>query len=280
MSRAYYNEIDAYAAQWLRNLIEQGLIADGDVDTRSIQDVTPNDVKGYTQCHFFAGIGGWSYALRLAGYADHYPGWTGSCPCQPFSSAGKREGVRDKRHLWPDFYRLIAECKPAICFGEQVASKDGLLWFAGVRSALETSAYSVAAADLCAAGVSAPHPRQRIYWMAHANMSRENGRHTPSGQQSLHKQSACNTETTARVEQSKSIGRKEWRPESSWWGSGARLGDDGLWRRIDPGVEPLVERLPCRMDRLRGYGNAIVPQLAAEFIGASVEAIHQIRSGA
>lgn len=58
MSRAYYNEIDPYAAQWLRKLITEGLIADGDVDERSIEDVAPSDLDGYTQCHFFAGLGG------------------------------------------------------------------------------------------------------------------------------------------------------------------------------------------------------------------------------
>jgi len=86
---AYYNEIDPFAAEWLRQLIKDGLIADGEVDERSIEDVTPNELAGFTQCHFFAGIGGWSYALRLAGWPDDQPVWTGSCPCQPFSTAGK-----------------------------------------------------------------------------------------------------------------------------------------------------------------------------------------------
>ena len=53
---AYYNEIDPYAAQWLRNLIMGGHIAPGDVDERSIEDVHPDDLKPYTQCHFFAGL--------------------------------------------------------------------------------------------------------------------------------------------------------------------------------------------------------------------------------
>src|SRR5215472_15498904 len=134
---AYYNEIDPFAAQWLRNLILAGHLPRGDVDTRSIKDVSPDDVRGYTHCHFFAGIGGWPYALQLAGWPDDAPVWTGSCPCQPFSCAGKRRGKKDARHLWPQFRRLIAERHPAIVFGEQVASKAGRLWLAGIRADLE-----------------------------------------------------------------------------------------------------------------------------------------------
>ena len=77
---AYYNEPEPYAAQWLRNLIAAGHIAAGDVDARDIQDV--DDLAGYTQCHFFAGVGGFSYALRLAGWPDDRPVWTGSCPAR------------------------------------------------------------------------------------------------------------------------------------------------------------------------------------------------------
>ncbi|MEQ1653255.1 MAG: DNA cytosine methyltransferase, partial [Hyphomicrobium sp.] len=70
MPAAYYNEHDPFAAAWLRNLIAAGHIAPGDVDTRSIEDVTPDDVRGYTQAHFFAGIGIWSGAARAAGWPD------------------------------------------------------------------------------------------------------------------------------------------------------------------------------------------------------------------
>lgn len=85
---AYYNEIDPYAAQWLRNLMDYDLILPGEVDERSIVEVHPDDLKGFTQCHFFAGIGGWSLAARLARWPDDRRLWTGSCPCQPFSVAG------------------------------------------------------------------------------------------------------------------------------------------------------------------------------------------------
>ncbi|MGJ7413111.1 DNA cytosine methyltransferase, partial [Morganella morganii] len=125
---AFYNENDPFAAQWLRNLIAAGHIALGVVDERSIEDVTPDDLRGFTQCHFFAGVGVWSLALRRAGWPDDKPVWTGSCPCQPFSAAGKGNGFADERHLWPAFFHLISECKPGVIFGEQVASKDGLGW--------------------------------------------------------------------------------------------------------------------------------------------------------
>ena len=163
---AYYNEIDPFAAAWLRELIKAGAIAPGDVDERDIRDVKPDDLRGYTQCHFFAGIGVWSYALRRAGWADDRPVWTGSCPCQPFSAAGKRAGQSDERHLWPHWHHLIRECRPAIVLGEQVASKDGLGWLDLVSADLEGEGYAIGASDLCAAGVGAPHIRQRLYWCA------------------------------------------------------------------------------------------------------------------
>ena len=170
---AYYNEIEPYAAQWLRNLIAAGHIAPGDVDERSIEDVCPDDLKPYTQCHFFAGIGVWSHALRLAGWPDDRPVWTGSCPCQPFSAAGKGGGFADERHLWPAFHHLISQRRPPTVFGEQVASKDGLAWLDLVQADLEGSDYATTSVDLCAAGIGAPHIRQRLYWVANASMRRQ-----------------------------------------------------------------------------------------------------------
>ena len=169
----YYNENNLYAAQWLRNLIAGGAISKGDVDERSIDDVQPSDLQGYTRCHFFAGIGGWDLALQWAGWPGERPVWTGSCPCQPFSSAGKRQGATDERHLWPAFQQLIAQRRPATIFGEQVASNLGREWMSAVRYDLESLGYACGAADLPAASVGSPHIRQRLWWVADAQSNEQ-----------------------------------------------------------------------------------------------------------
>lgn len=171
---AYYNEIDPYVAAWLRNLIAAGHIAPGDVDERSIEDVHPDDLRPYTQCHFFAGIGVWSYALRLAGWPDDRPVWTGSCPCQPFSAAGKGAGFDDERHLWPAWHWLIQQRRPAKVFGEQVASKDAEPWLDLIFTDLEAMDYACGAVPFPAAGIGSPHIRDRLYWMADSGFDRRN----------------------------------------------------------------------------------------------------------
>ena len=161
---SYYNEIDPYAAQWLRNLIAAGHIAPGDVDERSIADLQPSDFFGYVQCHFFAGLGGWSYALRLAGWSDDRPVWTGSCPCQPFSVAGSQEGFDDSRHLWPEFARLIQDARPSTIFGEQVAGASD--WLRLVRGDLDSMGYAVGCMPIEAASAGADHFRDRYWFVA------------------------------------------------------------------------------------------------------------------
>ncbi len=169
---AYYNEFDPYAAQWLRNLISEGLIAPGIVDERSIKDVKPDEIKHYTQVHLFAGIGGWSLALRLAGVPDDAPVWTGSCPCQPYSAAGKGRGDKDERNLWPEMFRLVRDCQPERIFGEQVESAIRHGWLDGVFANLEAEDYTCGAIVLGAHSVGKPHIRQRLWWMANAGSSK------------------------------------------------------------------------------------------------------------
>jgi DNA (cytosine-5)-methyltransferase 1 len=349
--RAYYNEIDAYAAQWLRNLIAAGLIAPGDVDERDIRDVGPDELRGYTQCHFFAGIGVWSLALRNAGWPDDRPVWTGSCPCQPFSAAGRRGGTADERHLWPHWNHLIAECGPPAIFGEQVASKDGLGWFDLVSADLEGSAYAVGASDLCAAGVGAPHIRQRLWFCAYdlrpaasglahsygqhvrrgfgagvgeeaapetkarewqrgganrrlgspyGGLADADGRHTgaereqPGGQHGQQPQDGRVVglaDASADRPQRRLRGRQDQEREAvnrqagcdsatdrsrtahgGWDVADWLFCRDGKWRPVESGTFPLAHGATSRVGRLRAYGNAIVPQVAAAFIEAAEEA--------
>jgi DNA (cytosine-5)-methyltransferase 1 len=301
----FYNEIDPFAAAWLRELIKAGHIAPGVVDERSIEDITPDELKQYKQCHFFAGIGVWSYALRCAGWPDNHPVWTGSCPCQPFSTAGKRSGTSDERHLWPAFFHLIRECQPPTVFGEQVASKDGLAWLGTVSADLEGTGYTFGAADLCAAGFGAPHIRQRLYFMAHAaNLRCEQQRDTsPSeiqgqcaersgehaqpgseGQLSRGPEGLRGTSLLANTEsvrQERSRPTREGRPglEDSryvrgfWSGADWIYCRDNTYRPVESGSSPLANGSPARVGRLRGYGNAIVAPVAEAFISSAMEAL-------
>ncbi|HGK8919241.1 TPA: DNA cytosine methyltransferase [Pseudomonas aeruginosa] len=210
MSGAYYNEIDPYAAQWLRNLIAAGHIAPGDVDERSIEDVHPDDLKHYTQCHFFAGIGVWSLALRRAGWPDDRPVWTGSCPCQPFSSAGEGAGFDDPRHLWPHFAWLIRQRRPGEVLGEQVASKDAEPWLDLVQADLEAMEYAFGAIAFPSAGIGAPHIRDRTYWVANSNGSagrqgRQNLRGRPSGGHAKPRSGPCSSIVLDGMAQSNSM---------------------------------------------------------------------------
>jgi DNA (cytosine-5)-methyltransferase 1 len=280
----WYNEIDTFAAAWLRELIADGLIADGEVDERSILDVRPDDLRGFTQCHFFAGIGGWSRALRLAGWPDDRPVWTGSCPCQPLSVAGQRKGHADSRHLWPAFHDLIAVCQPATVFGEQVASKLGREWLAGVRADLESSGYACGGADLCAAGVGAPHIRQRLWWVADASGRRreqcdEGHRSVPKPHPDIIDSGmadAINTGSQGRLPGRSDQERQDFdghagRGSADFWDGEYIPCADGKARRIEPGIFPLAHGVSNRVGTLRGAGNAIVPQVAGEFVKAFME---------
>lgn len=282
---AYYNEFDPYAAQWLRNLIDKGLIAKGEVDERSIVDVSADDLVGFEQCHFFAGIGGWSYAARLAGWDDDRQLWTGSCPCQPFSFAGQQKGTQDERHLWPDFFRLISARRPDVVMGEQVAAAVGKDWLDGVQADLESIDYACGAAIIPACAVDAPHRRDRLWFVADAACKRGNW-----GQSSAREAGGLGAEAGGVVDDTiceRLEGHAGNIHDSNGWSRASRsapasgislwsnaewsVGADGKARRVEPSIRLLAHGVPARVGRLRAYGNAIVPQVAAEVIAAFME---------
>ena len=297
---AYFNENEPYVAQWLRNLWPNGT-----VDERDIRSVQPRDLANHRRVHLFAGIGGWEYALQLVGWPEDREVWTGSPPCQPFSVAGRNDGVLDPRHLWPAFHRLIAERHPPVIFGEQVASPLGRQWLAGVRHDLEKLGYAVGAADLCAASLGAPHIRQRLYWVADSGSKRrqqERGspscdeatdgragwiRGEPDGDYIAPGSGAARKQAAGGMGLADCPGRQPGKQaaEAAGYRDTALAADRGFWdvyelllcrdgkaRRVEPGVRPLAHGVPARVGRLRAYGNAIVPPLAAEFVRAYMDA--------
>lgn len=249
MSGAYYNELDPYAANWLRNLITAGHIAPGDVDTRDIRDVQPDDLRGYTQHHFFAGIGVWSYSLRLAHWPDDRPVWTGSCPCQPFSAAGAGLGFADERHLWPHWFHLIRERMPPAVFGEQVASKDVAPWIDLVQDDMEGLGHAFAAIAFPAASIGSPNIRDRTYWMAHANSQRgrRNARAVSGAQTPLDR---ARLEDGCRTDGSWAGGTDGGLADADGRNAGAEREQPGREQRQQPQDGRTVRLVDARRDRL------------------------------
>lgn len=299
---AYYNEIEPYAAEWLRNLIKAGLIADGEVDTRSIVDVQPDDLRGFEQCHFFAGIGGWAYAARLAEWPDDRPLWTGSAPCQPFSVAGRQKGTEDERHLWPVFFELIRACRPPVLMGEQVAAAVGKDWLDGVCADLEGVGYACGATVVPACAVDAPHRRDRLWFVADAvrggpgSQRRDDGEmrgvsEAQRGPEHSAFVSGRGSDADSPLDDADGSRSAAWLPaqdggleglaevtddrnnrRAGAWGECDWIaGADGKARRVEPSIRLLAHGVPARVGRLRAYGNAIVPQVAAEVIAAFME---------
>jgi len=247
MSKAYYNENNCFVANHLRDLIQANMIAPGDVDDRSIKEVCASDLRGYTQCHFFAGIGVWSYSLRQAGWPDDRPVWTGSCPCQPFSNAGEKKGVKDERHLWPYWFPLIRESRPVEIFGEQVASQAIKTWFDLVSNDLEGVGYTVGAAITAACAFGAPQPRKRLYFVGH---TKREGLSRP-----IYNSWVSSLTEEAQPERSDEIFR--------------------AWRQMatSPTSIPHIDGAPLWLARelLKSYGNALCAPQAQAFIEAYLE---------
>lgn len=281
--RAYYNDHDPSCCAWMRELIKRKLIPDGEVDERSILDVEPADLRGFSQVHFFAGIAGWAYALRLAHWPDDLPVWTGSAPCQPFSTAGKQLSRDDMRHLSPKLASLVGACRPPVLFGEQVATADVFgkvagsprkqvarepewAWIDDLSDRLEASHYAVGASDLPAASIAAENIRQRTFFFAVRLADPDD-----EGLQGSLQLDDLYVQRLRRQVSQRHSAASDLAPFVRPWS--AERGADGKVRPVPPDYQSGDYGLSDRVVRVRGYGNAINPRLAREFIRSSAQAI-------
>lgn len=338
--KTLYNDFNPDSVAWLNQLIENGDISKGNVIGGDFRELNIDDLRKYDTVHLFAGIAGWDYALRLAGWSG--PVWTASLPCQPFSPAGKGKGKDDDRHLLPDFLDLVAKCRPNVLFGEQSpgAIKHG--WFDDLQTGLEAEGYIVGHCVLGAHSVNAPHIRNRLYWAAYRNKQGLEGRklseecfdEQPTRQECMdggmgyphgnnYGRQKFRRDGEAATQKSENR-PEEFKSGKSWGASGhvltkgggmvSREGEqmglsgfswinretktieclDGKYRPVQPGIWPLADGVPddlvCSGDsgipanktqeamkmRIHGYGNAIVPQVAAAFIKAFMDARQEV----
>ena len=288
----YYNDNEPFCCAWIERVIYSGKFGPAVIEQSSITEIT-TDLSDFTQCHFFAGIGGWKIALNMAGWPSEAPVWTGSCPCQPFSQAGKQKGVSDERHLWPAWFSLICQYLPPVIFGEQVASPLGRSWLSGVLTDLETLGYRTAAADLCAAGIGAPHIRQRLWFVADRlgntilsgraaqprKLERAQGTkkadtaYPPSRDDANRLVQSNSDRFQERNKTATTMGYRNTVDSASWTDLEWVLCADGKARPIKSGLCPVAYGIPKVAPKIAGYGNAIVPQVAATFIQAYMDTL-------
>ena len=214
---------------------------------------------------------------------------TGGYPCQPFSVAGSQRGEKDKRHLWPDMFRLVKECKPTWVIGENVSGhiKLGL---DTVLQDLESEGYTVRAFSISASSVGANHQRERVWIIAYSNMenTRQHGRRIESTWNTESIGSGTSEETQWSTNSNQINGSSEGATlvgESSDTNSQRLQGRrseqqlrkdeterptswDGWWE-FEPDVGRVANGIPKRVDRLKGLGNSLVPAIPF-IIGQSI----------
>jgi len=216
---------------------------------------------------------------------------TGGFPCQPFSVAGKQRGKGDDRYLWPEMLRVIREARPAWIIGENVA---GIVNMAldQVHTDLEAEGYEVESLIIPACGVDAPHRRDRVWIVAHSKggeRGRIQDKGGAKGSQDCDQLSGITGGLSGKlrkenVADAQGVGiQGYW---SSWIEKSQPHGCEGLSMREgkrslqakwmpEPAMDRVVNGLPNRVDRIKGLGNAIVPQVAAEIIRC-ITSVHEV----
>jgi len=252
----------------------------------------------------FAGIGGFDLGLERAGMeirwqvennlwcqrvlAKHWPNVTrygdikqvdwhtiepvdlvcGGFPCQPFSLAGKRKGFDDDRYLWPEVVRCLDAVRPTWFLGENV---PGIIKVAldQVCADLEALGYTVQAFNIPACAVDAAHQRKRIWIVAHAARELPYGTGTRGG---WGLESTDSGETVSDAQRERSQGQ---RPEHELCSLSRQIQiSRDSWWEPEPSVGRVAHGVPSRVDRLRGLGNAVVPQVVEVLGRMMIEVEH------
>lgn len=270
MIKAYYNDHDKKVCAWLEQLIKNGEITKGDVDDRSITEITADDIAGYDRVHLFAGIGTWDYALNQAGWRDR-PVLTASLPCQPFSAAGKGLGKQDERHLLPQAVDLIIKSGIDTIFGEQVERAIAHGWLDDLQAVMEAENYAVGHAVLGAHSVNSAHIRQRLYWVANSinnNGQRKIGRsdgeteNTEAGDRkniNESRQSCGTSDDVLRLADTKNGGRESHQNKKAAGIFGATNAEGELWCGVGSLRATPIKWIRCRDNKYRPIKSGIKP---------------------
>lgn len=210
---------------------------------------------------------------------------TGGFPCQPWSEAGKRGGASDDRHLWPAMCATIEALRPAWVIGENVPGLISL-GLEDVCADLERRGYTTQPLTVPAVAAGAPHLRERVWILAHADSGRRwanspaghdsNGH--DAGREETHGESVASGASRASQNLAHAHGVRGLQPQGREREEWRRLSDGSWWLR-EPDVARVAYGIPAESHRRRGLGNAIVPQIAEVFfryiaqIEASAEAL-------
>lgn len=238
-------------------------------------------------------------------YANKIDVLTGGFPCQPYSTAGKRLGKEDERHLWPHMYRAIQEIKPCWIVGENVRgliSWNGGLVFEEVQADLEAAGYEVQTFLLPACGVNAPHKRDRIWFVAYSDnkgggsgfgeIQKKNGEISKWNNNAEFSNSSKKFITNSRSRRMERYrGKsKDWEFQANEFNKNNSKrkyimdwekfptispicnGDDGISNRLDS-----ITFSKWRNESIKAGGNAIVPQVVYQ-IFKTIEQYEHIRS--
>ena len=234
------------AAEWA-GFTTVGQVEMADYPTRILEKHWPNvprwrDAREVTAESFYARIG-----LRTVDLVS------GGFPCQPFSVAGERRGKEDDRYLWPEMFRVITELRPTWVLGENVAGFVSL----GLEQTifdLESKNYIVRAFIVPAAAVGAWHRRDRVFVVAHSYSERLPKWNESEGTHAKERgvEKGCESERVHAAG-----GREQW--------------------AVEPGVDRVANGIPHRVDRLKGLGNAVVPEQVYPFLWAIANSLREVK---